>query len=68
LDPTRISFQKIVKAEPWDHWASILDEAWEHFGNDAPPMLSVVVADLPGDKELREYHHVEHEARMLIIL
>ena len=55
FDPARISFQKKVEAQPTAHWASILDGAWEHFGNNPPSTLKVVVADLPGDKQLREY-------------
>jgi hypothetical protein len=54
FDSSRISFQKEVPGQPSSHWAIILDEAWDHFGDDPPTTLKVVVADEPGDKELRE--------------
>ena len=54
FDSSRISFQKEVPGHPSSHWAIILDEAWEHFGDSPPATLKVVVADEPGDKELRE--------------
>jgi hypothetical protein len=54
FDSSRISFQKEVPGQPGSHWAIILDEAWEHFGDSPPSTLKVVVADEPGDKELRE--------------
>jgi hypothetical protein len=54
FDSSRISFQKEVPGQPGSHWAIILDEAWDHFRDDPPSTLKIVVADEPGDKELRE--------------
>jgi len=36
------------------HWAKVLDEAWERFDADPPERLAVVVSDLPGDDQLRK--------------
>lgn len=56
FDPSRISFQKHVevKGTTAGRWATILDEAWDQFSENPPSTLMVVVADEPGDKELRE--------------
>ena len=54
FDPSRISFQKEVAGQQPTQWAIILDEAWDHFYENPPSTLKVVVADEPGDKELRE--------------
>jgi len=35
------------------HWAKVLDEAWERFDANPPARLAVVVTDLPGDDNLR---------------
>jgi hypothetical protein len=35
------------------HWAKVLDEAWERFDVDPPKRLAIVVADAPGDDHLR---------------
>jgi len=54
FDSSRISFQKEVPGQPSSNWAIILDEAWDHFGDSPPSTLKIVVADEPGDKELRK--------------
>lgn len=66
FDASRISFKKKVEAEPLPHWAVILDEAWNHFGNNPPAIIQVVVADEPGDKKLRKSSDHLSKSRVLI--
>jgi hypothetical protein len=55
IDPDRMTFRILQGTGEGQHWASVLDEAWERFDADPPKRLAVVVADLPGDEALRTY-------------
>jgi hypothetical protein len=53
IDPDRLRFSILVGTGESQHWAKVLDEAWERFDADPPERLAVVVADAPGDDHLR---------------
>jgi hypothetical protein len=53
IDPDRLTFKILVGTGDSQHWAKVLDEAWERFDADPPDRLAVVVADAPGDDLLR---------------
>jgi len=54
FDASRIFFQAEVAGQPSSVWAIILDEAWDHLGDNPPSTLNIAVADEQGDRELRE--------------
>jgi len=53
IDPDRVIFKIHQGTGESQHWAKVLDEAWERFEADPPKRLAIVVADLPGDDHLR---------------
>jgi hypothetical protein len=53
IDPDRMTFKIQLGTGESQHWAKVLDEAWERFDADPPERLAVVVADAPGDDHLR---------------
>jgi hypothetical protein len=42
------------KGEMDEHWATVLDEAWEELANNPPSIIKVVLADGPGDSQQRK--------------
>jgi hypothetical protein len=54
FDASRIYFQAEVAGQPSSVWAIILDEAWDHLGDNPPSTLNIAVADEQGDRELRK--------------
>ena len=53
IDPDRMTFKILLGTGDSQHWAKVLDEAWERFDADPPKRLAIVVADEPGDDHLR---------------
>jgi hypothetical protein len=53
IDPDRMIFKIQLGTGESQHWAKVLDEAWERFDVDPPKRLAIVVADAPGDDHLR---------------
>jgi hypothetical protein len=53
IDPDRMTFKIQLGTGESQHWAKVLDEAWERFDVDPPKRLAIVVADAPGDDYLR---------------
>ena len=53
IDPDRMTFKMHIGTGEGQHWAKVLDEAWERFDTDPPKRLAIVVSDLPGDEALR---------------
>jgi len=53
IDSDRLVFNILSGTGEDQHWATVLDEAWERFDANPPERLAVVVTDLPGDIDLR---------------
>jgi len=53
IDPDRLIFKIQLGTGESQHWAKVLDEAWDRFDADPPKRLAIVVADAPGDDHLR---------------
>jgi len=53
IDSDRLVFKMLSGTGDGQHWAKVLDEAWERFDANPPARLAIAVADLPGDGDLR---------------
>jgi hypothetical protein len=55
FDPARISFRIRSGEGSEAHWTDITDEAWPRLESDPPNRLAIVVSDLPGEADEREF-------------